>query len=128
VRGVQRRCALYGRLIYRQGDRAGFFFSYGFYRNEGVLLGEAQYPTHSDIHEPKVLLVIYVDVRHMTDEAVPGVEDAPLAEFALVGTRVVGELKPGELHVVLSLLLGGKEGALLTALRYTTVRSGAIRP
>jgi hypothetical protein len=90
VRGVQRRCALYGRLIYRQGDRAGFFFSYGFYRNEVVLLGEAQYPTHSDIHEPKVLLVIYVDVRHMTDEAVPGVEDAPLAEFALGGAAGAG--------------------------------------
>jgi hypothetical protein len=101
VWGVQRRCALYGLLIYRQGDRARFFFSYGFYRNEVVLLGEAQYPTHSDIHEPKVLVVIYVDVRHMTDEAVPGVEDAPLAEFALVGTWVLGELKPGEVHGVL---------------------------
>ena len=55
-----------------------------------VLLGEAQYPTHSDIHEPKVLLVIYVDVRHMTDEAVPGVEDAPLAEFALGGAAGAG--------------------------------------
>jgi hypothetical protein len=90
VRVVQRRCALYGLLIYRQGDRARFFFSYGFYRNEVVLLGEAQYPTHSDIHEPKVRVIIYVDVRHMTDEAVPGVEEAPLAEFALGGDAGAG--------------------------------------
>ena len=128
MRVVQSRCALYGLLIYRKGDRAGIFFSYGFYRNEVVLLGEAQYPTQSDIHEPKVPFIIYVDVRHMTDEAVPGVEEAPLAEFALGGTRVLGELKPGELHGVLFRLSGGKEGALLTALHYTTVRSGAIRP
>jgi hypothetical protein len=37
----------------------------------------------------------------MTDEAVPGVEDAPLAQFALGGPRVLGELKPGEVHGVL---------------------------
>jgi len=54
-----------------------------------VLLTEAQHPAHSHIHEPKVLLVIYVDVNHMTDEAVPGVEDAPVAQFALGGTRVL---------------------------------------
>jgi hypothetical protein len=48
-------------------------------------------PTHSDIHEPKVPLIIYADVRHMTDEARPGVEDAPLTEFALGETWVLGE-------------------------------------
>ena len=86
---------MYGLLIYPQGDRAGFFFSYGFYRNEVVLLAKAHKPAHSNVHEPKVLVVIYVDVNHMTYEAVPGVEDAPLAEFALVGTRVLGEVQPG---------------------------------
>jgi hypothetical protein len=119
---------VYGLPIDRQGDRARFFFSYGFYRNEVVLLGYAHKPANSDVHEPKVLLLIYVDVNHMTDEAVPGVEDAPLAQFALGGTGVLSELKPGEIHGVLSLLFGGKKGALLTALHYTTVRSGAIRP
>jgi hypothetical protein len=86
MRVVQRRCALYGLLIYPQRDRAGFFFSYSFYRNKVMLLPEA----HSDINEPKVLLLIYVDVLHMTDEAAPGVEDAPLAQFALGGTGGTG--------------------------------------
>jgi hypothetical protein len=96
VRVVQRRCALYGLPVYRQGDgRAGFFFGYGFYRNEVVLLGEAHKPAHSDVHEPKVLIIIHIDVHHMTYEAVTGVEDAPLAQFALGGTRVLGELEPG---------------------------------
>jgi hypothetical protein len=113
---------LCGLLIYRQGDRVGFFFSYGFYRNKVMLLAKAHKPAHSHIHEPKVLLLIYVDVHHMTYEAVPGVEDAPLAKFALVGTGVLGERQSGEVHGVLP-SLGGKE-ALLTALEYySAVRS-----
>jgi len=76
-------------LNYRQGDRAGFFFGYGFYRNKVVLLAEAHPPAHSDIHKAKGSVVIYVDARHMTEEAVPGVEDAPLAQFALGGTGVL---------------------------------------
>ena len=40
LRVAQSRCALYGLLIYPQGDRAGFFFGYGFYRNEVVLLAK----------------------------------------------------------------------------------------
>jgi hypothetical protein len=85
VRIAQHRCALYGLLIYREGDRAGSFFSYGFYRNKVVLLSEAQEPGYCDIHELQVHVVVYVEVLHLTDEAAPGVEDAPLAEFALGG-------------------------------------------
>jgi hypothetical protein len=117
MRVVQRRCALYGLLIYPQRDRAGFFFSYGFYRNKVMLLPEA----HRDINEPKVLLLIYVDVLHMTDEAVPGVEDAPLAQFAL-GGRGCWVNASRVRFMGFSLPLGGK-GALLTALDYSAVRS-----
>ena len=52
-------------------------------------------PAHGDVQEPKGPLVVHVDVLHVTDEAGPGVEDPPLAEFVLGGTRVLGELKPG---------------------------------
>ena len=38
---------------------------------------------------------IYVDVHQLPNEAVPGVEDAPLAQFALRGTRVLGERQWG---------------------------------
>jgi hypothetical protein len=120
---------VYGLPVYRQGDgRAGYSFGYGFYRYEVVLLADAHKPAHADVHEPKGPLVVHVDVLDVTDEAAPGVEDAPLTEFVLGRTRVLGELKPGELHGVLSLLFSGKKGALLTALHTTTVRSGAIRP
>src|SRR5918994_2729910 len=128
MRVAQRRCALYGLLIYPQRDRARFFFGYGFYRNEVVLLADAHKPAHGNVHKPKGPLLVHVDVFHVADEAAAGVEDAPLAEVALWGTRVLGELKPGELHGALSLLFGGKKGALLTACWTTTVRSGAIRP
>jgi hypothetical protein len=128
MRVAQSRCALYGLLIYRQGDSAGFFFSYDFYRNKVVLLPEVKEPRCRDIRELKVPVVVYVEVVYLTDAAACGVEDLLLAEVALGGTRVLGELKPGELHGVLSLLFGGKKGALLTACCTTTVRSGAIRP
>ena len=36
---------------------------------------------------------------------------------------MLDEVQPGELHGVLSLLFGGKKGALLTALNYSVVRS-----
>src|SRR5215217_3896818 len=120
VRVSQLRCALYGLPIYREGDRAGVF-NYGFYRNKVVLLPKAQEPAYCDIHELKGPVVIYVDVLHLTDEAAPGVEDAPLAEFALRGTRVLGVRQPAELHGA-SLDSGGK-GALLTALANSAVRS-----
>jgi len=126
VRVVQCRCALYGLLIYRQGDRDGIFSGYDFYRNEVLLREEDQgAAAHSDAQEPKVPVVIYVDVLHPTDEAAPGVEDVALAEVALVRTRALILGQPGEVHGF-SLLLSGK-GALLTA-PLTTVRSGAIRP
>jgi len=58
----------------------------------------------------------------VTDEAASRVEDDSLAEVALGGTRVLGEVQPGELHGVLSLrFFGGKKGALLTALYYSAV-------
>jgi hypothetical protein len=57
----------------------------------------------------------------VTDEVAPEVEDAPLAEFALGGTRVLGVGQPDELHGA-SLASGGKE-ALLTALANSAVRS-----
>jgi hypothetical protein len=94
----QRRCALCGLPVYRQGDRAWVFSSYRFYRNKVVLLPKPQEPAYFDIYEPKGPVVIYVDVLHVTDEAAPGVEDAPLAEFALGGTRVLGVRQPGEVQ------------------------------
>ncbi|HEX2740122.1 MAG TPA: hypothetical protein VHM69_06720 [Rubrobacter sp.] len=50
-----------------------FYFGHDFYRNE------AHKHAHSDIHEPKGPVVVYVDVLHVTEEAALGVEDAPLA-------------------------------------------------
>ena len=79
------RGTLYGLLVYCQGDGAGISFGYGFYRNEAVLLAQAHKPTRSYIHEPVVPVVVHVDVVHVTDEAALGVEDAPLAQFALGG-------------------------------------------
>jgi hypothetical protein len=80
-------------------------------------------PPRGYVHEAVVPLIVHVDVGHVTDEAALRVEDAPLAQFALRGTRVLGELQLGELHRI-SLLLGGKKGALLTALNYNSaVRS-----
>jgi hypothetical protein len=125
VRVVQRRRALYGVLIYLQGYRVGFCFSYGFYRNKVVLLPETYEPfPHSDTDEPEVPVVVYVDVHHLTDEAGPGVENAPLAEFALGGTRVLGVRQPGEVHGDPPSLR--RQGS--APHRATTVRSGAIRP
>jgi hypothetical protein len=80
-------------------------------------------PPHGDVQEPKGPLLVHVDVLHVTDEAAPGIEDAPLAQFVLGGTRVLGEVQPGEFHGVLSLRFSGKKGALLTALYYSAVRS-----
>jgi hypothetical protein len=121
VRVAQSRCALYALPIYLQGDGARFSFRYGFYRNEAVLRAQAHKPTRGYIHEPVVPVIVHVDVRHVSDEAAPGVEDAPLAEFALGGTRVLRERQPDEHHGA-SLASGGK-GALLTALDYSAVRS-----
>jgi hypothetical protein len=75
VRVAQRRCALYGLLIYPQGDRAGVFFSYDFYRNKVVLLPEVKEPRYVDIRELKVPVVVYVEVVYPTDAAASGVED-----------------------------------------------------
>jgi hypothetical protein len=98
VRASQLRCALYGLPIYRQGDRVGVFFSYSFYRNEAVLRAQAHKPTPSYIHELKGPLLVYVDVLHVTDEVAPGVDDAPLAQFALGRTRVLSVCQPGEVQ------------------------------
>jgi hypothetical protein len=89
VRIAQRRCALHGLLIYCQGDRAGSFFSYDFYRNQVVLRPETQEPAYSDIHELEVHVVVYIEVSHATGGADPGVEDRFLAEFVVRGTRVL---------------------------------------
>jgi hypothetical protein len=59
----------------------------------------------------------------MTDKAVPGVEDAPPAQFALRGRGYWVNSSRVSFMGVLSLLFGGKKGALLTALRYSAVRS-----
>jgi hypothetical protein len=88
VRVVQRRCALYGLLIYRQSDRVGLF-SYDFYRNKVVLLPEVKEPRYRDIRELKVTVVFYVEVVYSTDAAASGVEDFLLAEFVVRGTRVL---------------------------------------
>jgi hypothetical protein len=109
-------------MIYPQGDGSEISFGYGFYRNEAVLLAQAHNPTRGYVHETVVPAVVHVDVVHVTDEAAPGVEVAPLAQFALGGTWVLGERKPIEFHGFFSLASGGK-GALLTALYYSAVRS-----
>ena len=109
-------------MIYGEGDRARFFFTYSFYRNKVVLLAQAQHPAYSHIHKPKVLLVIHVDARHMTDEAVPGVEDSPLAQFALGGRGCW--VKSSRVSFMRSSLTSGGKEALLTALEYySAVRS-----
>ncbi len=114
MRVVQRRRALYGLLIYLQGYRVGFCFSYGFYRNKVVLLPETHEPfPHSDTDEPEVP-VVYVDVHHLTDEAGPGVENAPLAEFALGGRGCWVYTSRVRRFMGFSLPFGGK-GVLLTA-------------
>jgi hypothetical protein len=89
VRVAQRRCALYGLLIYPQGDSAGVFFSYDFYRNKVVLLPEVKEPRCRDIRELKVPVVVYVEVVYLTDAAACGVENLLLAEFVVRGTRVL---------------------------------------
>jgi hypothetical protein len=89
VRVVQRRCALYGLLIYRQSDRAGLFLSYDFYRNKVVLLPKVKQPRCIDIRELKVPIVVHVEVVYPTDAAASGVEDFLLAEFVVRGTRVL---------------------------------------
>ena len=86
---VQRRCALYGFLIYRQGDITGFFFGYYLYRHKEVLLPEVKEPRCRDIRELKVAVVVYVEVVYLTDETAFGVEDLLLAEFVVRGTRVL---------------------------------------
>jgi hypothetical protein len=59
---LQRRCALYGLLIYRQGDVAGLFFViYDFHRNEVVLLPEVEQSRYGHIREPKITVVVYVE-------------------------------------------------------------------
>ena len=121
MRIAQRRRALYALLIDPQCDRAWFFFSYGFYRYKVVLLGKAHQSSSSDIHEPKVLVIIYVDVNHMTDEAVPGVEYA-LWRSSRCGGRGCWVNASRVRFMGFSLPLGGK-GALLTALEYSAVRS-----
>jgi hypothetical protein len=85
-------------LIYRQGDRAGSFFSYGFYRNKVVLLPKAQEPAYFDIHELQVTVFVYVEVIHLADRTNSGVEDRLLAEFVVRGARMLVMLQPGEVH------------------------------
>ena len=80
---------MYGLLIYRQGDRAGGFFGYDFYRNKVVLLPEVKDPRYRDIRELKVPVIVYVEVVYLTDEVASGVEDLLLAEFVVRGTRVL---------------------------------------
>ena len=116
VRVAQRRCAFHGLLIYREGDRAESFFSYGFYRNKVVLLPQTQEPARGDIHKLKVHVVVYIEVIHATGGADPGVEDSLLAEFVVRGTRVLVVRYTGEVHGDLSSLPLGGEEHLLTAL------------
>ena len=89
MRVSQLWCALYGLLIYRQGDIAGFFITYDLHRNKVVLLPEVKEPRYRDIRELKVPVVVYVEVVYLTDEAVSGVEDLLLAEFVVRGLRVL---------------------------------------
>src|SRR5919112_6492500 len=121
VQLAQRGCAPQGLPVYPQGDGARFCFGYGFYRNGVVLLAQAHESARGDLHEPEPPVVVHVDVGHAADEVATRVEDAPLAQLALRGSRVLGKRKAAELHGVLSVLyFGGKKGALLTACCITT--------
>jgi hypothetical protein len=86
-----------------------------------VLRAQASKPTRSYIHEPVVPVIVHVDVRHVTDEAAPGVEDAPLAQFALGGTRVLGNASRMS-------FMGPPLPRAVRSAPLPTVRSGAIRP
>jgi hypothetical protein len=86
-----------------------------------VLLPEAHKPAHSHIHEPKVLLVICVDVNHMTDEAVPE-SKTPLWRSSRCRGRGCWVNVSRVRFMGFSLPFSGK-GALLTALEYSAVRS-----
>jgi hypothetical protein len=94
VRVAQRRCALYGLLIYRQGDSAGVFFSYDFDRNKVVLLPEVKDPRCRDLRELKVPVVVYIEVVYLTDAAASGVEDLLLAEFVVRGSGLSLAARP----------------------------------
>src|SRR5918994_1333822 len=98
VRVGQRRGALYGLLIYLQGDRTRSLVGYGFGRNKIVLLSKAEEPARDDIHEPQVHIVIDVEVRHLTDVSTPGVEDSFLAEFLVRGAWMLVVLQPDQVH------------------------------
>jgi hypothetical protein len=63
-----------------------------------VLLPKAQEPAYFDIYELKVPVFVYVEVIHLTAEAVSGVKDALLAEFVVRGTRMLVVLQPGQVH------------------------------
>jgi hypothetical protein len=106
VRVAQRRCALYGLLIYRQGDRAGVFFSYDFYRNKVVLLPEVKTP-----------VVVYVEVVYLTDAAASGVEDLLLAEFVVRGRGCWWCASRVRFMGLSSLPFGGEERPLTTLLQ-----------
>jgi hypothetical protein len=121
MRVVQRRCTLYGLLFYRQGDRAGFFFGYCFYGNKVVLLPEAHQRAHSNIHEPKVPLIIHVDVRHLPMRR-PSESMTLLWRSSRWGGRGCCVNASRVRFMGFSLPFGGK-GALLTALEYSAVRS-----
>jgi hypothetical protein len=117
VRVAQRRCALYGLLIYRQGDIAGFFFSYDFYRNKVVLLPEVKDPRYRDIRELKVPVVVYVEVVYLTDGAASGVEDVFLAEFVVRGCGCWWCASRVRFMGLSSLPFGGEERPLTTLLQ-----------
>ena len=122
MRVGQRRGAFYGLLIYRQGDRAGRFFSYDFDGNEMMLLPEAQQPALRDIHEPQVHVVIDVEVLHLADVVVAGVEDALLAEFVVRGTRVL-VVRQRVRFMGFSFPLGGEKKRNPSPRYYSAVRS-----
>jgi hypothetical protein len=64
-----------------------------------MLLSQAQEPpARDDIHELQVHIVIDVEVRHLTDALIPGVQYLELAKLVVWGARMLVALQPDQVH------------------------------
>jgi hypothetical protein len=63
-----------------------------------MLLSQAHEPARDDIHEVQLPIVINVEVRYLTEVAIPGVKDTFLAEFLVRGARMLVVLQPDQVH------------------------------
>src|ERR671911_1536287 len=92
------RSALYGLLIYREGDRARTFFGYGLDRDEVMLGSQPHKPARDHVHELQFSVFIDVEVRHLSDAPRAGVQDLFLAEFVVRRLGVLVALQPDQVH------------------------------